>query len=305
MKAIVYTKYGSPDVLNLVNVDKPVPKNHELLVKIYATTVTSGDVRLRASDFPPAFWLPARLIFGLFKPKKQILGHEFAGVVEKVGKDITKFKPGDEVFGTTTMLKTGSYAEYICIPQTLKHGVVSSKPENLNFKEAAALPIGSMTALFLLEKATIKNNHRVLVYGASGSVGTYAVQIATQFGASVTGVCSTSNLGLVKSIGADEVIDYTKQDYALLENDFDIVFDAVGKTSKSKASNILKKNGVFVSVKMMTKEKEDHLLQIKAMAEKGKLKPVIDQYYPLEKIAVAHQYVDQGHKKGNVVIEIN
>lgn len=305
MKAVVYTKYGSPDVLSLVKVDKPIPKDHEMLVKIKATTVTSGDVRLRTSDFPLPFWLPARLIFGLFKPKKKILGHEFSGVVEETGNEITKFKAGDEVFGTTTMLKTGSYADYICVPQTWKHGVVSLKPFNFNFKESAALPIGCMTALFLLEKAKITSEQKVLVYGASGSVGTYAVQIAKHFDAMVTGVCSTSNLDLVKSIGADQVIDYTKQDYVLFDNDYDIVFDAVGKTTKSKAKKILKTNGNFVSVKMMTKEKQAHLFQIKEMAEKGKLKPVIDRYYALEDISAAHQYVDQGHKKGNVVIEIN
>lgn len=305
MKAIIYKKYGSPEVLHLTECEKPTPKYNEILVKIHAASVTSGDVRLRASDFPPLFWLPARLIFGLFKPKKKILGHELAGVVEATGKDITKFKVGDKVFGTTTMLKGGSYAEYICLPEEWKHGVVALKPTNLNFKESAALPIGSMTALFLLEKAKIKNGQKVLVYGASGSVGTYAVQLAVHFGTSVTGVCSTSNLDMVKSIGADHLIDYTKEDYSQLSNEFDIVFDAVGKTTKSKARKILKKNGVFVSIGMMTDEKDEHLLYIKELAEKRELKPVIDRYYPLEDMVDAHKYVDQGHKKGNVVIEIN
>jgi NADPH:quinone reductase-like Zn-dependent oxidoreductase len=304
MKAIVYTKYGSPGVLKLMEVDKPIPKDNEILVKIHAATVTSGDVRLRASDFPPLFWLPARLIFGLFIPKKKILGHEFSGVVEEKGKDVTKFNVGNEVFGTTTMLNTGSYAEYICLPQERKYGVVELKPVNLNFNESAALPVGGMTAMFLLKKANITRGQKVLVYGASGSVGTYAVQIANHFGSSITGVCSTSNVDLVKSLGTDKVIDYTKEDYTSLKNDFDIVFDAVGKTTKSKAKKILNKSGVFVSVKMLTSEKSENLLKLKELAEKGELKSFIDKYYPLEEIVSAHEYVDQGHKKGNVVIKI-
>lgn len=304
MKAAVYLKYGSPDVLNLVEVNKPIPKDNEILIKIHAATVTSGDVRLRGSDFPPLFWLPARLIFGLFKPKKKILGHELSGVVEEKGKEVTKFNIGDEVFGTTTMLKTGSYAEYICLPEKWKHGVVNLKPVNLNFKESAALPIGGMTALFLLEKANITLDQKVLIYGASGSVGSYAVQIAKSFGASVTAVCSSSNVELLKSLNADKVLDYTKEDYTLLKNDFDIVFDAVGKTTKAKAKGILNKQGAFVSVKMITSEKVEHLLKLKDLAEKGKIKPIIDKYYSLEEIVSAHKYVDLGHKTGNVVIEL-
>lgn len=304
MKAVIYSKYGSPDVLKQMELDKPVPKDNEILVKIHAATVTSGDVRLRASDFPPIFWLPARLIFGLFKPKKKILGHELSGIVERKGKDVTKFDIGDEVFGTTTMLKTGSYAEYICLPEKWKHGVVALKPKNLSFKEAAALPIGGMTSLFLLEKANIKSGQHVLIYGASGSVGSYAVQIAKSLGAIVTGVCSTSNLEMVKSLGADKVLDYTQEDYTLLKKEVDIVFDAVGKTTKSVAKKILKKEGAFVSVKMLTTEKMEHLLKLKELAEKGKIKPYIDTSYPLEEIVKAHTYVDQGHKKGNVVIEV-
>lgn len=304
MKAVVYNKYGPPEVLSLTEIDKPIPKANEILVKIHAATVTSGDVRLRSSDFPLLIWLPARLILGLFKPKKKVLGHELSGVVEEIGKDVTKFKVGDKIFGTTTMLKFGSYAEYVCLPQTWKHGVVSLKPTNLSFKEAATLPIGAMTALFLLEKAKITNGQNVLVYGASGSVGSYAVQLANQLGASVTGVCSTSNLGLVKSLGANKVIDYTKEDYTSLPNKFDIVFDAVGKTTKSKANKILNKNGSFVSVKTMTSEKDEHLLKIKNLAETGNLKPFIDKTYQLTEMIDAHKYVDKGHKKGNVVIEI-
>ncbi|MEL6275796.1 MAG: NAD(P)-dependent alcohol dehydrogenase [Bacteroidota bacterium] len=304
MRAVVYTQYGPPEVLRLVEIDRPVPKDDEILIKVYATTVTSGDVRLRASDFPPLFWLPARLIFGLFKPKKKILGHELAGVVEAIGKNVTKFKVGDEVFGTTTMLNTGSYAEYICLPQEWKHGVVELKPTNLSFAEAAALPIGGMTALFLLQKANITSGQQVLIYGASGSVGTYAVQLAKHFGASVTGVCSTSNVDMVRSLGADRVIDYKKEDYTSLNHQFDIVFDAVGKTTKAKAKQVLAPKGTFVSISMLTSEKAEDLLKLKELAEKGEIRPFIDKSYPLEEIVSTHQYVDSGRKRGNVIITV-
>ncbi len=304
MKAAIYTQYGPPEVLQLVEIDKPQPKPKEILVKIQAATVTSGDVRLRASDFPALFWLPARFIFGLFKPKKQILGHELSGVVEAIGEEVTKFNIGDEVFGSTTMLRTGSYAEYICLPEEWKHGVVALKPSNLSFQEAAALPIGGMTAMFLWRKGGIQEGQKVLVYGASGSVGSYAVQLARAFGASVTGVCSTSKLSMVKALGAERVIDYTQEDYSALKEEFDIVFDAVGKTTKSKAKNVLKKEGSFVSVTMMTSEKTEDLLTLKDLAEKGGIKPVIDRNYRLEEIVQAHRYVDTGRKKGNVGVEI-
>ena len=304
MKAAVYTSYGSPSVLKVTEIEKPIPKANELLVKIHAATVTAGDIRLRASDFPPLFWLPARLMFGLFKPKKKILGHEFAGVVEAVGEKVSKFTIGDEIFGTTTMLSTGSYAEYVCVPEVWKSGVVAKKPKNLSFEESAALPVGAMTALYLLKKAKMDRSKEVLIYGASGSVGSYAVQLAHHLGKSVTGVCSTSNIDMVKSLGADEVIDYKKQDYTTRSQDFDIVFDAVGKTSKTVAKRILKDSGVFVSVNMLTSEKIEDLLEIKQTAEAEKLKPYIDKTYSLEQIVEAHKYVDSGRKRGNVVIKI-
>lgn len=304
MKAVVYKKYGAPEVLKLIDIKKPQPKDNEILVKIHAATVTSGDVRLRSSDFPPLFWLPARLIFGLFKPKKSILGHELAGTIEKIGKSVTKFNVGDEVFGTTTMLKTGSYAEYICLPQQWKHGVVAIKPKNLNFKEAAALPVGSMTAMYLLNKANLKKGQRVLVYGASGSVGSYAVQLANKEGAEVTGVCSDSNLEMVKSLGADHVINYKKNDYTESNEKFDIVFDAVGKTTKSEAKKVLNSGGVFVSVTMLTKEKVEYLKEVKNLVEQGKIKPFIDKTFTLNNLVKAHEYVDSGRKRGNIVIEI-
>ncbi|MBT2161117.1 NAD(P)-dependent alcohol dehydrogenase [Zobellia barbeyronii] len=304
MRAAVYTEYGPPEVLKLMEVDKPSPKDNEILVKIHAATVTSGDVRLRSSDFPALFWLPARLIFGLFKPKKSILGHELSGVVQDKGKNVTKFAIGDHIFGTTTMLNAGSYAEYICLPQQWKHGVVTIKPKNLSFKEAAALPIGAMTAMYLLEKAEVSKSKKVLIYGASGSVGSYAVQLAKQQGASVTGVCSGPNFEMVQSLGADDLLDYKKDDYSLLKDKFDIVFDAVGKTSKSKAKKVLNKGGKFVSVKMLTKEKPEHLSKIRTLAEEGKLIPFIDKTFPLEDIVNAHAYVDRGRKLGNVIIEV-
>ena len=304
MKAVIYSSYGPPEVLRLQEVHKPVPKDNEVLIKVHAATVTSGDVRLRASDFPPLFWLPARLIFGLFRPKKQILGHEFSGVVQAVGSQVSKFKPGDQVFGTTTMIKGGSYAEYVCLPEEWKFGVIAHKPANLNFQEAAALPIGGMTALFLLKKAQIGKGQKVLIYGASGSVGSFGVQIAKHFGATVTGVCSTRNLEMVKSLGADRTVDYTQEDYTALEHDFDIVFDAVGKTSKSRAKKILKPGGAFVSVQMLTSEKIEDLLKLKELAELDEVNPFIDRTYPLADIVEAHRYVDSGRKRGNLVIEI-
>lgn len=304
MKAVIYTKYGSPNVLKLVDVEKPQPKGNEILVKICATTVTSGDTRLRSSNFPLLVWLPVRLMFGLFKPKKEILGHEFSGIVEAVGKNVTKYKIGDEIFATPTMLNTGSYAEYICIPQDRKKGVLGLKPKNLSFNEAAALPVGGMTALFLLNNAKLSKGQQVLIYGASGSVGSYAIQIAKAQGATVVAVCSGSNFDMVKSLGADSAIDYRKEDYSLLDRKFDIVFDAVGKTSKSKAKKVLKQGGSFVSVKSLTNPTQEHLNKLKELAEEQKIKPYIDKYFQLSEMVAAHEYVDNGRKKGNVVIEI-
>lgn len=304
MNAVVYTKYGSSDVLKFITVEKPQPKANEILVKIMATTVTSGDVRLRSSDFPILVWIPVRLMFGLFRPKKEILGHEFSGIVEAIGKDVTQYKVGDEIFATPTLLNSGSYAEYICIPEKRKKGVLGLKPKNLSFNEAAALPVGGMTALFLLNKAKLSKGQKVLVYGASGSVGSYAIQIAKEQADEVTAVCSSSNFDMVKSLGADRVIDYKKDDYSLLNAKFDIVFDAVGKTSKSKAKKILKKGGRFVSVKSLTSPTQQHLNKLKELSEKQIIKPYIDKCYQLSEIKAAHKYVDRGNKKGNVVIEI-
>lgn len=304
MNAIIYNSYGKPQVLKLRNIDKPKPKENEVLVKIHATSVTSGDVRLRSSDFPPLFWLPARLIFGLFRPKKKILGHEFSGEIEQVGSQITKFKIGDEVFGTTTFLKQGSYAEYVCVPQEWKHGVIDFKPKGLSHQESAVLPIGGMTALYLLEKADFQENQKVLIYGASGSVGSYAIQLAKYKKAEITAVCRSTNFDMVKALGADHCIDYRKKDYSKETEKYDIVFDAVGKTNKSKTKNSLKENGKFVTVNTMTKENIENLNRIKHLAEANHLKPFIDQTFALSDVSDAHRYVDTGRKRGNVSIQV-
>ncbi len=304
MKAVRYSKYGAPEVLKLTEVKKPAPKANEILVKVHATSVTSGDVRLRASDFPPLFWLPARLIFGLFKPKKQILGHEWAGVIEQTGKEVTQFNIGDEVFGTTSMLKTGAYAEYLCVPETWSQGAVIHRSKNLSFEKSAVLPIAGMTSLFLLEKAKIEKGQHILVNGASGSVGSYTVQIAKHLGAVVTGVCSTGNIEMVRSLGATNVFDYKKEDFTQSKKHFDIIFDAVGKISKSKTKLILSTNGHFVSTKMLTKESPELLEKVKKLAEQKAIIPYIDRQFKLADIVTAHNYVDTGRKRGNVSIKV-
>lgn len=305
MKAAVHTKYGPPEVVKVIEVEKPQPKDNEVLVKIRATTVTSGDIRLRGSDFPPLFWLPARFIFGLFRPKKQILGHELSGTIEAVGNKVSQFKVGDSILGTTTMLSAGAHAQYICLPEYWKNGVVIRKPEQLSFKEAAALPIGGMTALFLLKKARLQKGMNVLVYGASGSVGSYAVQLAKAYGAHVTGVSSGSNFNMLKSLGADTMIDYRKEDHTETGQHYEIVFDAVGKTSKSKSKKILKPHGKFVSVNSMTAEKKEHLQEVVKLALEGKIKPFIDKEFTLDTIIEAHRYVETGRKRGNIIITVD
>ncbi|MCE7925917.1 MAG: NAD(P)-dependent alcohol dehydrogenase [Haliscomenobacteraceae bacterium CHB4] len=315
MNTAVYTAYGPPEVLQVIKLPKPSPKDNEILVKIRATAVTSGDCRLRKAD-PFA----VRFVFGLFKPGKPVLGGVLSGEIEAVGKNIQKFKAGDQVFGSSYP-HFGAYAEYICMPET---GKLAIKPENISHEEAAALPFGGMTALYFLRKANIQPGQKVLIYGASGAVGTAAVQIAKYFGAEVTGVCSTANMEMVQSLGADKVIDYTKTDFAKEGGQYDVVFETVNKAPFSSCVAALRENGTLIlgsavlsgmlrglwtsmtsskkvisGVVTETVEAVDFLQK---MAKEGKLKAAIDKKFTLEQIAGAHEYVDKGHKKGNVVV---
>lgn len=302
MKAMVCTKYGKPDVLQLQEVEKPIPKENEILIKIHAATVTSGDCRVRSFNSPLLLWLPMRIVLGLRKPRKSILGVELAGEVEDVGKNVTRFKKGDQLFAMTGM-KFGGYAEYICLPEK---GTIAVKPENVTYEEAASISFGGTTALHFFRKGTIQTGQKVLIYGASGAVGTAAVQLASYYGAEVTGVCSAKNSELVKSLGADRVIDYQNENFTEKQEKYDLIFDAVGKITKNQCKAALALNGRFVSVegqgiaKVQTKD----LLLLKKLIEEGQIKSVIDRCYSLEQVPEAHEYVETGHKIGSVVVTL-
>jgi len=306
MKAIVCTKYGAPEVLELKEVEKPKPKNNQVLIKIHASAVHSGDCRMRSLNLAGVPFLQrilARLVLGITKPRKPILGLWLSGEIETTGKNVKLFQVGDKIYARTPDMQFGAYAQYICLSEK---SIMALKPLNASYEETIAVPFGGLTALYFLRKCNIQSGQKVLIYGASGAVGSSAVQLARHFGAEVTGVCSTANLDLVKSLGAVKVIDYLKEDFTKKGNLFDVIFDAVGKITYEESKKVLGLNGKYVSVTVSghAKMNSGDLFYLKELVEAGKIKPVIDRCYPLEQMVEAHRYVDKGHKKGNVVITI-
>ncbi len=335
MKAIVYEEYGTPDVLHIKEVQKPVPKNNEILIRIHATSVNFGDLIARKikyithRDFhmPAFFLLMAKLDFGPGKPKRKILGSEFSGIIEDTGQEVNRFKKGDEVFGYLGQ-KMGAYAEYVILPED---GTVAIKPPGISFEEAALIPMGAIMALHLLrEKGNIRPGSKVLINGASGSIGSAAVQLAKQnFGAEVTGVCSTPRIDYVKALGADKVVDYTREDFTKKDEKYDLIFDVLGKSTFARCRKVLNKNGRYLLASFKLKQltqmlwtkitggpsgkkvicalapgSPQDLDKIRELTEAGKFKTIIDKRFPMEQAADAHRYVESGQKKGNVVIHM-
>jgi NADPH:quinone reductase-like Zn-dependent oxidoreductase len=327
MKAIVWTEYGPPDVLQLQEVEKPTPKDNEVLIRIYATTVTTGDCEQRSLKLPIWQRLPMRAYVGLKRPTRiTILGMELAGEIESVGQNVKRFKKGDQVFAATSFVRMGAYAEYICLPEEPEEGALAIKPANMTYPEAAPVPVGGLEALCFLRQGNIQSGQKVLINGAGGTIGTFAVQLAKYFGAHVTAVDSTRKLDMLRSIGADEVIDYTKEDFTKSGESYDLILDVVGKSSFSGSIRSLNQNGRYLIANpgpsqmvrgrwtSMTSSKKvifgaaypktEDLIYLKELIEAGKIKPVLDRRYPLEQIPEAHRYVETGHKKGHVVITV-
>ncbi|MBE2196334.1 MAG: NAD(P)-dependent alcohol dehydrogenase [Anaerolinea sp.] len=323
MKTIVLTNYGSPDGLQLTEVEKPTPKDNEVLIRVRATTVTAGDSEIRTLNFPIWLMLPIRIYVGFIKPRNFVLGQELAGDIEAVGKDVTRFREGDTVFGTTGF-RFGAYAEYTCLPEV---GALAIKPSNMTYEEAAAVPVAGLEALHFMRKANIQRGEKVLIVGAGGSIGTMGIQLARYFGAEVTGVDSTGKLDMLRSIGADHVIDYTQEDFTRNGQTYDVIFDVMGKSSFSGSIHALKPNGRYllggnsgpsqmlrgrwVSMTGTKKviigaasQRIEDLVFLKELIEAGKMKSVIDRHYTLEQTAEAHRYVETGQKKGNVIIMV-
>jgi NADPH:quinone reductase-like Zn-dependent oxidoreductase len=327
MKAIVWTEYGPPDVLQLKEVEKPIPKDSEVLIRIYATTVTAGDCEQRSLKLPIWYRLPMRAYVGFNRPERiTILGMELAGEIESAGKAVKRFRQGDQVFAATGFVGQGSNAEYICLPEEPEDGALAIKPANMTYEEAAPVPVGGLEALQFLRQGNIHSGQKVLINGAGGTIGTFAVQLARCFGAEVTGVDSTGKLDMLRSIGADVVIDYTQEDFTKSGETYDVIFDVVGKSSLSRSIRSLKQNGTYLIANLGLLQKvrgrwtsrtsskkvifgaalpkTEDLVYLKELIEAGKIKSVIDRRYPLEQIPEAHRYVETGGKKGHVVITV-
>ena len=304
MKAVIYEKYGPPEVLQFREVEKPIPKDNEVLIKVIATTLHRGDIRMRKLDVPGSLFekVMGRMVLGITGPRRKILGMELSGEIESTGKNVTKFREGDQVFASTYEgLRFGAHAEYVCLPED---SLIALKPENMTHEEAAPVPSSGIAALiYLRDTGKVQTRKKVLINGASGSLGTYGVQIAKHYGAEVTGVCSATNIELVKSLGADHVIDYTVEDFTEGKERYDLVFDAVSMSSKAQCQKVLNPGGNYIQTSGPNPKQED-LVFLKTLIEEGKLISVIDRSYPFDQIIDAHRYVEKGHKKGNVIIKM-